>query len=138
MVNAAWDGFSAFIESLLAYIVLGERFGDPNQYIGIGLIIAGLFFLKIPLKQGRFILHIFAPKGGVLNEKRCKSSPVYISASFAFSLISFSLLSLSGSSIFRIFNCCCIYDIIIIFIFACIFQVNIVVKSYSIKIGVYF
>ena len=50
MVNAAWDGFSAVIESLLAYIVLGERFSDPNQYIGIGLIISGLFFLKIPLK----------------------------------------------------------------------------------------
>ena len=50
MVNAAWDGISAFIVSLMAYLVLGERFSDPNQYIGIGLIIAGLFFLKIPLK----------------------------------------------------------------------------------------
>jgi multidrug transporter EmrE-like cation transporter len=50
MVNVAWDGISAFIESLLAFIVLGERFSDPNQYIGVGLIVAGLFFLKIPLK----------------------------------------------------------------------------------------
>jgi multidrug transporter EmrE-like cation transporter len=50
MVNAAWDGISAFIESLLAYIVLGERFSDPNQYIGIVLIVVGLFFLKIPIK----------------------------------------------------------------------------------------
>ena len=50
MVNSAWDGVSAFIESLMAYLVLGERFNDPNQYIGIGLIIIGLFFLKIPLK----------------------------------------------------------------------------------------
>jgi multidrug transporter EmrE-like cation transporter len=50
MVNAAWDGVSAFIESLMAYLVLGERFNDPNQYIGICLIIIGLFFLKIPLK----------------------------------------------------------------------------------------
>jgi multidrug transporter EmrE-like cation transporter len=50
MVNAAWDGISAFIESLLAIVVLGEGFSDPNQYIGIGLIILGLFFLKIPLK----------------------------------------------------------------------------------------
>jgi multidrug transporter EmrE-like cation transporter len=49
MVNAAWDGISAFNESLLAFVVLGERFSDPNQYIGIGLIVAGLFFLKIPL-----------------------------------------------------------------------------------------
>jgi multidrug transporter EmrE-like cation transporter len=46
MVNAAWDGISAFVESLLAFIVLGERFSDT----GIGLIVAGLFFLKIPLK----------------------------------------------------------------------------------------
>lgn len=50
MVNAAWDGISAFIESLLAYFVLGERFSDPNQYIGIVLIVVGLFFLKIPMK----------------------------------------------------------------------------------------
>jgi len=49
MVNAAWDGISALIESFFAIVVLGERFSDPNQYIGIGLIIAGLFFLKIPL-----------------------------------------------------------------------------------------
>jgi multidrug transporter EmrE-like cation transporter len=50
MVNAAWDGISAFIESVLAFIVLGERFSDPNQYIGVGLIIVGLVFLKMPLK----------------------------------------------------------------------------------------
>jgi multidrug transporter EmrE-like cation transporter len=50
LVNAAWDGISAFIESSLAFLILGERFSDPNQYIGIGLIIAGLFFLKIPLQ----------------------------------------------------------------------------------------
>ena len=49
MVNAAWDGVSAFIESLLAFLILGERFSDPNQYIGIGLIVISLFFLKIPL-----------------------------------------------------------------------------------------
>lgn len=50
MVNAAWDGIFAFVESLMAYLILGERFSDPNQYIGIGLIVVGLFFLKIPLK----------------------------------------------------------------------------------------
>ncbi len=49
MMNAAWDGISALLESIMAYIVLGERFADPNQYIGLGLIVAGLFFLKIPL-----------------------------------------------------------------------------------------
>lgn len=50
MVNAAWDGVSALIESIAAYVVLGERFSDPNQYIGLGLIVSGLFFLKIPLE----------------------------------------------------------------------------------------
>jgi multidrug transporter EmrE-like cation transporter len=50
MMNAAWDGISAVLESVMAFIVLGERFHDPNQYIGLGLIVAGLFFLKIPLK----------------------------------------------------------------------------------------
>jgi len=49
MVNAAWDGISALIESIAAYFILGERLSDPNQYIGIGLIVCGLFFLKIPL-----------------------------------------------------------------------------------------
>jgi multidrug transporter EmrE-like cation transporter len=49
MVNAAWDGMSALIESIAAYIILGERLDDPNQYIGIGLIVCGLFFLKIPV-----------------------------------------------------------------------------------------
>ncbi len=50
MMNAAWDGISAIMESAMAFIVLGERFHDPNQYIGLGLIVLGLFFLKIPLK----------------------------------------------------------------------------------------
>jgi len=40
----------ALIESIAAYVVLGERFTDPNQYIGLGLIVSGLFFLKIPLE----------------------------------------------------------------------------------------
>jgi multidrug transporter EmrE-like cation transporter len=50
MVNAAWDGVSALIESIAAFIIFGERFTDPNQYIGLGLIVSGLFFLKIPLE----------------------------------------------------------------------------------------
>jgi len=49
MVNAAWDGISALIETIAAYFILGERLSDPNQYIGIGLIVCGLFFLKIPV-----------------------------------------------------------------------------------------
>lgn len=49
LVNAVWDGLSAIIESLAAMILLGERFEDPVKYLGIILIILGLFFLKMPL-----------------------------------------------------------------------------------------
>lgn len=51
IVNAVWDGLSALIESAAAMIILGERFDDPWKYFGIVLIILGLFFLKLPLKN---------------------------------------------------------------------------------------
>ena len=41
-----WDGISALIETLAAILFLGERFTNKYQYIGIALIILGLFFLK--------------------------------------------------------------------------------------------
>lgn len=49
LVNAAWDALSALIESAAAFIILGERFHDPWKYFGIGMIVTGLFFLKIPM-----------------------------------------------------------------------------------------
>ena len=49
LVNAAWDGLSALIESIAAIILLGEKFDDPWKYFGIFLIVIGLFFLKLPL-----------------------------------------------------------------------------------------
>lgn len=49
LVNSAWDGISTLIESLAAFVLLGERFDDPFKYIGIGFIIVGLFFLKMPI-----------------------------------------------------------------------------------------
>jgi multidrug transporter EmrE-like cation transporter len=45
-VNGMWDGVSAVLESLVAFIVFGERLNTMNQYFGLGLIIAGLFVLK--------------------------------------------------------------------------------------------
>lgn len=51
MVNAAWDGISAIIESLAAFIILGERLESISQYFGIIFIILGLFLLKLPLKR---------------------------------------------------------------------------------------
>jgi len=60
LVNAAWDGFSALVESIAAIIVLGERFDDPWKYFGIFLIITGLFFLRMPIvNEHKFIFPKF-------------------------------------------------------------------------------
>ena len=53
MVNAVWDGLSALLETVAAMIFLGEYFDDPWKYVGITLIILGLFFLKVPLKRNK-------------------------------------------------------------------------------------
>ena len=51
MVNGAWDGISTLIESVAAFVILGERFEHIGQYIGLLLIVLGLFLLKVPLKR---------------------------------------------------------------------------------------
>lgn len=51
LVNAAWDGVSALIESIAAFVILGERFDDPWKYFGIILIILGLISLKLPMNR---------------------------------------------------------------------------------------
>lgn len=51
LVNAVWDGLSALLETIAAMVILGEYFEDPWKYVGIALIIMGLFFLRIPLKS---------------------------------------------------------------------------------------
>ena len=48
LVNSGWDGISALLESVAAYVFLGERFHSARQYFGIALICTGLLFLKIP------------------------------------------------------------------------------------------
>jgi multidrug transporter EmrE-like cation transporter len=53
LVNAAWDGISALIESAAAIIILGEKFDDPWKYLGVFFIIIGLFFLKLPIVNKR-------------------------------------------------------------------------------------
>jgi multidrug transporter EmrE-like cation transporter len=45
-VNGMWDGISTVIESLAAYVVLGDRLTKPEQYVGLGLVIVGLFLLR--------------------------------------------------------------------------------------------
>ena len=44
-VNGMWDGISGIIETIAAYILLGERL-NGLQYLGIVMIAAGLVFLK--------------------------------------------------------------------------------------------
>lgn len=51
LVNNAWDGTSSLIESLFAYFVLGERFENYLQYVGIVFILCGLYLLKVPLSK---------------------------------------------------------------------------------------
>jgi multidrug transporter EmrE-like cation transporter len=45
-VNGMWDGISGILESLAAFILLGERFNHPMQYVGLVLISLGIFSLK--------------------------------------------------------------------------------------------
>jgi multidrug transporter EmrE-like cation transporter len=51
LVNGAWDGISAIIESVGAMIFLGQYFESIYQYLGLALIILGLFFLRIPITR---------------------------------------------------------------------------------------
>ena len=45
-VNGMWDGISAILETAIAFFIFGERLNSMNQYLGLGLIVAGLFILK--------------------------------------------------------------------------------------------
>jgi uncharacterized membrane protein len=41
------DAMSVILESLLAYLLLGEVFSEPTQWIGFFLIITGLIVMNI-------------------------------------------------------------------------------------------
>jgi len=45
-VNGMWDGVSGLVESLAAFIILGDRLEKSSQYGGIVLIIIGVMLLK--------------------------------------------------------------------------------------------
>ena len=51
MVNGSWDGVSGLLNTIYSYFVLGERFENVSQYFGLGLIIAGIYLLKVPLSK---------------------------------------------------------------------------------------
>ena len=44
-INNMWDGISSITETLAAYFLLGERFEHPRQYLGVILILVGMFIL---------------------------------------------------------------------------------------------
>ena len=48
MVNGAWDGVSTVLESLAAYLILGERFDNYLQYVGLAITIFGIYLMKVP------------------------------------------------------------------------------------------
>jgi multidrug transporter EmrE-like cation transporter len=47
-VNGMWDGTSALLGSVAAYLFLGERLHGPMQYAGLVVVIAGIFMLHAP------------------------------------------------------------------------------------------
>jgi multidrug transporter EmrE-like cation transporter len=56
LVNAAWDGTSALIESVAAFVFLEERFDHFSQYGGVLMIVLGLYLLKIPIAKKRELM----------------------------------------------------------------------------------
>ena len=45
-VNGMWDGISGILETIVAYVLFGERLNTPAQYAGILLVAVGLMLLK--------------------------------------------------------------------------------------------
>ena len=46
-MNIQWDATSVILESILAYILLGEVFSDPLQWVGFFLIVTGLIVMNL-------------------------------------------------------------------------------------------
>ena len=60
LVNAVWDALSGIVESIAAFVFLGERLDEPIKYLGIVFIFIGLIFLKIPVfKKHTFVFPKF-------------------------------------------------------------------------------
>ena len=45
-VNGMWDGVSGILNSVAAYVVLGDRLKHSSQYLGLALIISGIAMMK--------------------------------------------------------------------------------------------
>ena len=46
-VNGLWDGLSSIIESIAAYMILGDRLKNTQQYVGLTLTVAGVALMKL-------------------------------------------------------------------------------------------
>jgi len=46
-VNGMWDGMSALLETLFAIFILGETLNSRWQFVGLGMIIMGIFLLRL-------------------------------------------------------------------------------------------
>jgi len=45
-VNGMWDGVSGVVESVAAYVLLGDRFEKTSEYIGLVMIVIGVVLMK--------------------------------------------------------------------------------------------
>ncbi len=45
-VNGMWDGISGIVETIAAYFILKEKLNTNEQYIGLGLLMIGLFIFR--------------------------------------------------------------------------------------------
>jgi multidrug transporter EmrE-like cation transporter len=45
-VNAYWDGFSHILESVAAYVLLGDRLGNTGQWVGFILVMVGTYMMR--------------------------------------------------------------------------------------------
>ena len=46
-VNGLWDGLSGLIESIAAYVLLGDRLKSNQQYVGLIMTLAGVALMKM-------------------------------------------------------------------------------------------
>ena len=45
-VNGMWDGISGVLESIAAFVLLGDRLERTTQYVGLVMVCAGIALMK--------------------------------------------------------------------------------------------
>ncbi len=46
-INALWDGLSGLVQGLAAYVFLGDRLKNSQQYVGFLFIVTGVVLLQL-------------------------------------------------------------------------------------------